>query len=294
MHENTLKKFRYVNSALVLLLLVSAIFLTRSIITAVFSSKARTNTAAPGDMPLSSHKSDLMSYAPILEKNPFGKPMKLTPVEVRQKKKKTYSQPSGMVLIGTVTGTDEMSYAVFEDRSSVPVRQEVFAYHDDVFEYGVLTGVNGSSATITNGTRSFTLEIPLENPSETPDTQSVSRHKPAKASFARQVGKQEYILDSSKVRKSLENPEQIMTDARLLPNFVQGKQQGFKISEVIPDGIYDSLGLQNSDILLRVNSLEISNPEVAMQAMTALKGMNKVTLDIIRNGRNMSMTYKMR
>lgn len=113
-------------------------------------------------------------------------------------------------------------------------------------------------------------------------------------SFARQVGEREYLLDSRRVQESLENPEQILTDARLLPNFVDGKQEGFRISEVVPDGLYGSLGLQNGDILLRVNGLEISNPEVAIQAMTALRGMNRVNLDIIRGGKNMAMSYQIR
>ncbi len=114
------------------------------------------------------------------------------------------------------------------------------------------------------------------------------------SSFAKKIGERQYVLNSRKVQESIENPEHILTDARLLPNFVNGKQEGFAISEVVNDGLYHSMGLKNGDILLKVNGLQMSNPEVAIQAMTALKGMNRVNLDIIRNGKNMSMKYQMR
>ncbi|MBI5050370.1 MAG: hypothetical protein HZC11_05770 [Nitrospirae bacterium] len=73
-----------------------------------------------------------------------------------------------------------------------------------------------------------------------------------------------------------------------------GRQEGFTLSEIKPGGLYDSLGLRNSDVLLNVNSLEISSPDVAVQAMSALRGMDRVNLDIIRNGEKITMTYQIR
>jgi general secretion pathway protein C len=158
----------------------------------------------------------------------------------------------------------------------------------------VLTKISTTSVTIQQDASSYTLTFPEEKAIVKTSRQSKSRNASTKGSFARKVGEQEYVLDRRRVQKSLENPEQILTDARLLPNFVEGRQEGFKISEVVRDGLYHSMGLKNGDILLRVNGLEISNPEVAMQAMTALKGMNSVNLDIKRKGKNMSMSYQMR
>jgi len=88
---------------------------------------------------------------------------------------------------------------------------------------------------------------------------------------------------------------QILTDARFLPNVKKnGKQEGFKIYEVRPGRVYESLGLKNGDTLLRINGLETSNPEVAIQAMSAFRGMDRINLDIIRNGTRMSLSYEIR
>jgi general secretion pathway protein C len=101
-------------------------------------------------------------------------------------------------------------------------------------------------------------------------------------------------VDRDAVDAALLNPRQIMTDARLIPNTVEGKQEGFMVREVRPEGVYAKLGLRNGDVLLRVNEFSISDPETALQVFTALKGMERVELDILRNGSRMTLTYLIR
>jgi len=52
--------------------------------------------------------------------------------------------------------------------------------------------------------------------------------------------------------------------------------------------------LQDGDVLLRINEYDISNPERALQAFTALKGMERVQVDLIRSGSRMTMTYQIK
>jgi general secretion pathway protein C len=85
-----------------------------------------------------------------------------------------------------------------------------------------------------------------------------------------------------------------MTDARFIPHIVDGRQQGFTLKEVKPGGIYQSLGLQNEDVLLRINEYDISTPDKALQAFIALRGLDRADLDIVRNGSKMTMTYQIR
>lgn len=294
MFENPLLKFRLVNYMLSVFILLAALLLARTIVSVSFSNKEAPHTISKETPLINTNKNDMMQYSAILEKNPFGLPMKLHPIEAKQETVKSIGSLSNLVLIGTVAGPESVSFAIFEDKSQ-PNVQELFGYREKVFNYGTLTRITMTSVDIVQDGQTFTLTFPTEDTVVT--TESRAAGTPAEApqtSFARKVGEQEYILDSRRVQKSLENPEQILTDARLLPNFVDGKQAGFKISEVIPDGLYGSLGIKNGDVLLRINGLEISNPEVAIQAMSALKGMNRVNLDINRNGKNMSMSYQIR
>ncbi len=86
----------------------------------------------------------------------------------------------------------------------------------------------------------------------------------------------------------------MMTDARLKPNVANGKEEGFVLNEVKPGGIYHSLGLQDGDVLLRINEYDISNPERALQAFNALRGLDRVQIDMIRSGARMTMTYQIK
>ena len=293
MLESSLKKLRVVNYVLALFILAAVLLLARSVVSVSLSKRAAPVPLSKERALINVNKNDIMQYSAILEKNPFGRPMKLYPIEVKQETEKSPGPLSNLILIGTVTGPESVSYAIFEDKSQ-PNVQDIFGYKENVFNYGVLTKITMTSVEIMQGPETYTLTFPSEDTATVTEKQSAVSPEPPQTSFARKVGEQEYILDGRRVQKSLENPEQILTDARLLPNFVDGRQAGFKISEVIPEGIYDSLGIKNGDILLRVNGLEISNPEVAIQAMSALKGMNRVNLDIIRNSKNMSMSYQIR
>jgi len=85
-----------------------------------------------------------------------------------------------------------------------------------------------------------------------------------------------------------------LTDARFIPNIVDGRQEGFIVKELKKGGVYESLGLEDGDVLLRVNNLPITGPESALQAFTALKGMDRIELDIMRRGQKITMTYQIR
>jgi general secretion pathway protein C len=297
--EFSIKNLRFINYFFAALLLAAILLLTRDVITTtVFRKqpkllKKATNSSVQATLP----KKSLMQYSPILEKNPFGSPMELHPISVSQ----TGGQETGdaslsnLVLYGPAVGSKNFGYAIFEDKSQAQGRQELFSVGEHVFGYGILKKIHRSSVEIERNAGTFTVTIPDETVIESGYGQELSRETPqAQSSFARQVGEREYILDSRKIQQSLDNPEQILTDARLLPNIKDGRQEGFSISEVVPGGIYHSLGLRNGDILLRINGLEISNPEVAIQAISALKGMNNINLDIMRNNQNMSMNYRIK
>jgi general secretion pathway protein C len=298
MLEFSVKNLRLTNYFLAALLLAAFLLLTRDVISKTVIKKGpklpkKENTLSVQALP----KKSLMQYSPLLEKNPFGAPGELRPISVSQAGEKGTGDASlsNLVLWGTAIGSKGLGYAIFEDKSGAQGQQEVFALGEQVFSYGILKKIHRSSVEIERNAATYTVSIPDEAVIEQGYGQEQSRDtSQAQSSFARQIGEREYILDGRKIQQSLDNPEQILTDARLLPNMKEGRQEGFSISEVVPGGIYHSLGLRNGDILLRINGLAISNPEVAIQAMSALKGMNNVNLDIIRNSQNMSMNYRIK
>jgi general secretion pathway protein C len=291
MLDFSLKYFRFINHFLAALILVTALFLIRDIAN-ISSSDSGAKPADFEDMVSSiMTEKKIIHYSAILERNPFGSPITMRPTVSTRTADIRYGPLSNLVLAGTAVGPENLSCAVIMDKTDPSGIQELFTYGENVFNYGILTKIENTSIELTRDSVAYTVRLTVEElESGTP----ADRASGLQSSIARKVGEREYVLDSRNVRRSIENPEKILTDARLLPNFNNGRQEGFKMSEVIKGGLYHSLGLMNGDVLLRINGLTISNPEVAIQAMSALRGMNSINLDIIRNGKNMSMNYQIR
>jgi general secretion pathway protein C len=226
-------------------------------------------------------------YSPIFKNNPFG----FSGGEIRllNASMSTGGQQANVVLIGTVVGPKELSCGVFKDSSGM---QDVFKVGEPVLGLGVLYKVEKDKVFIRQGEK--TIEIPLEDVKVKEINKTASEGSRFTSSFAKKIGKSTYIVDQRKVQEAISNPSQMMTDARLRPNNVNGKGEGFILSEVKPGGIYHSLGLQNGDVLLRINEYDMSNPERALQAFTALKGLDRVQIDLVRAGSKMTMTYQIK
>lgn len=291
MPESYSKRLRLVNYSLIVLIIAVALGLLRNVINISVLEKTQPEFAnTTKDKDISFKKKDIMSYAPILEKNPFGRPQKLIPLTSELKNQRTTS-PEDLILIGTAIGDKNLSYAIFENKSLADSqKQEIFPLGGHVYDYGTLTSIEKEWVELTQGAVRYKIYLIEPQIKEIQTGNSAASH----SSFAKKITEKQYLLNQQKVQQALNNPEQILTEARLLPNIEDGKQNGFKVLEVKPGGIYEGLGLRNGDILLRVNDLEISNPEVAMQAMYALKGMSTVSLDIIRNGERTTMSYQIR
>jgi general secretion pathway protein C len=276
----------YLNILIGILLIVSALMLIRdSISLSVEKRKMQRETIrSAADSPQPERTVQLMEYAPILKNNPFGFAAgEIKPLTVAANQG---NQATNVTLIGTVSGPRELSYGVFKDNTGV---QEIFRIGESVFGVGTLQAVKKDRVIIKKDTRS--LEIPLE------DVRVTEIHKQASgtafsSAFAQQIGRGAYVVDQRKLQQAIANPAQMMTDARLRPNNAGGRDEGFILSEVKPGGIYQSLGLQDGDVLLRINDYDISNPERALQAFTALRGLDRVQVDLIRSGARMTMTYQ--
>ncbi len=285
----------YLNLFFSILLVFSIIFVARDITSDYFGKKrtAENRMSASNDAAGTQRTMQLMEYAPIMKNNPFGFPGgEIRPLTASSSSDAGVQQPADLVLIGTVSGPRELSYAVFKDSSGM---QDVFRAGEPVYGLGKLYKVKKDSVLIRNGGK--ITEIPIEDIVKikevgNPASGAIPSH--SASLFAQRVGRRTYVVDQARLQQMIANPSQMMTDARLRPNVSDGRENGYTLSEVKPGGIYQSLGLQNGDVLLRVNEYDISNPEKALQAFSALKGLDRVQIDLLRSGARMTMTYQIK
>jgi general secretion pathway protein C len=297
----TKRNIFYLNIIIGIVLILSSFFLIRDIVSNYteneFSTSLEKGKVLKEDMPSSTDtgtsrrkslrldpEKQFAEYSSILKNNPFGfQGGELRPLASSGN---TQAQQTDIVLIGTVVGPKELSCAVFKDNSGL---QEVFKVGESVFGLGVLYSVKKDKVIVRQGGK--TVEIPIEDVKVKEVKNPVSG---GASLFAQKIGRDTYIVDQRKIQQAISNPSQMMTDARLKPNVNNGKEGGFILSEVKPGGIYHSLGLQDGDVLLRINEYDISNPERALQAFTALKGLERVQIDLMRRGSKMTMTYQIK
>ncbi|SNB47422.1 type II secretion system protein GspC [Geobacter sp. DSM 9736] len=252
--------------------------------------------AAPVSAP--SAPEDLASYSPILEKGLFGKATqgKLSPV-VAAAATATAAPAAGaiesdLLLLGTVLGSYRQSFALIQRRSTKEER--VFRLGDTVFDMGALASVQKETAEIETGGRRVKIYSPTAAgeaaalPSAPPPPQGSG------GGLASQIGAGSYVIDQRALNAALDNIGQAMTDARLLPSVKEGKVEGFRVSEVKPQGIFGTIGIKNGDVLLRINDFPIDSPEKAIQSFAALKGLSRIKLDLIRDGQPATFTYDIR
>ena len=79
--------------------------------------------------------------------------------------------------------------------------------------------------------------------------------------------------------------------ARIVPAKEKGEPIGFKVFSIQPLSVYEKIGLQNGDIVLRVNDMTITDEASARAAQEKLRGVKKIHIDVKRMGQAMRFSY---
>lgn len=234
-------------------------------------------------------------YAPILSNGLFGPATRgpLTPITSAPESQQAaqVTAPADLLLLGTVVGSRRETFALV--RHTTKQEERVFRLGDMVFDAGRLAEVGRENAFIMINNRKVELLTPM-----TPPVASAPGQPPPGAAqtpvAVANTGAGSYVIDQRALNAALDNPAQAMTDARLLPSQKDGKVEGFRASEVKPNGVFGMIGIKNGDVLLRLNDFPMDSPDKALQSFIALKGQNRLKLDIIRDGQPQTFNYDIR
>jgi len=269
--------------ALVGLLTVSAYFLADTVDAMI----GRSLDAAPRfTMPIERDRvtveprRELSDYSSILERGLFG-----------EGKKPSSSGQSGSPapvsvyrLIGTIEG-DIFSGAVLEDASG----QAFYRIDQKLPDGSQIVKVQRDKVTLKRADGS-TTEIQVVD-----DTKIVNVARPAvNAAGVRKLAEGKFAVDQREVTASTENINQLLTQARALPYMEQGKTIGFRISEIVPGSLYEQIGLQNGDVIQKINSQDVDDPAKFFQMYQSLKEERNISIDLIRGGQRQSLNYEIR
>lgn len=256
---------------------------------------APSSATAPSGRPVRTEQ-NLRQFSPILDVGLFGPATKgsLTPIIPSVKADATPATPqSDLLLIGTAVGSARSSYAVV--RRSTTKEERVFRLGERVFDLGTLTAVRRDAAVITsNSGQNSTLRTPDAAVETAPLAAPALPGQRAARGIIPPTGSGNGVIEQQALNAALDNIGQAMTDARLLPSVKDGTVEGFRLSEVKPQGVFGAIGLKNGDVLRMINDYPIDSPEKAIQSFMTLKGQTRIKLDLIRDGVPTSLSYDIR
>lgn len=238
---------------------------------------------------------ELAFYAPILTGGLFGKATSgpLTPITNAPGSAQAVpaTAPAELMLLGTAVGSFRETFALV--RHMTNQEERVFRLGDMVFDAGRLAEVGTEKAYIVINNRKVELLTPMTPPASPQGGQATSGTAHTVTAVS-STGAGSYVIDQRALNAALDNPAQAMSDARLLPSQRDGKVEGFRASEVKPNGVFSMIGIKNGDVLLRLNDFPMDSPDRALQSFIALKGQNRLKLDIIRDGQPQTFNYDIR
>lgn len=203
-------------------------------------------------------------------------------------------------LLGTLVASDpEWSFASIQDMTSQ--KSSTYMVNDQIDGATVLEIERARVIILNNGRKEFIdatggdgVGAPVAMVPAVPTTTNTAPPADKPGDGVRPTGENSYDVDRGEVDKTLSNLNQVAMQARIVPAFKDGVAQGFKLFSIRPNSIYSKIGVQNGDVIKRINGLDLNSPEKALEVYTKLKDSNRIDLELERNGTTIRKTYNIR
>jgi general secretion pathway protein C len=107
------------------------------------------------------------------------------------------------------------------------------------------------------------------------------------------VSENQFVVNQSFLEKNLLNLNEILQTARAIPYVdpSSGKFKGFLIQSIDPSSPFKKLGVNQGDVLTAVNDIVLDNAGKGLEAFQKLRNSPKVSLQVLRGGQPVSMSY---
>jgi len=100
-----------------------------------------------------------------------------------------------------------------------------------------------------------------------------------------------YDVKKKFIDETLSNLNNIATQARIVPSFKNGVANGFKLFSIQPGSLYSAIGVENGDVIQRINGYEMNSPDKALEVYQKLRESPHISIEIDRNGQTIRKEY---
>ncbi|RZB30263.1 MAG: general secretion pathway protein C [Desulfobacteraceae bacterium Eth-SRB1] len=177
----------------------------------------------------------------------------------------------GLSLLGTVSGAGEFDFAVIKEKNEK--KHGLFREGDAVASATIIRIMRGMVVLRVDG-RDEILKM------EEGDQRAEGR------GFKNVIK-----VNKRDINSAFKNMEKILAQVRIRPYFSSGKPDGFMVSRIKPESIFQKMGMQNGDIIQGVDNQPIKSPDEMLKLYNGLKSGAAITLNIKRKGRTQNLKY---
>ncbi len=292
--------FWVVNAALIVALgVVSARTVAGAIERRLDAPRGAPSAVTRSAPPVAAAREPLVHYGVIVERNLFNSRSPGGVVEAPPAPGQAAAPlpPLNARLIGTVLGAAG-GYAVIEDGATR--RQELYHLNDTVLREAKLVTIERDRVRLKRGGRTEVLELAFLDRSTAPSVAlpPVAAAEPLQpsptTSGIASAGENRFVIDQRELSSAVENMNQLLTQARMVPFFNAGRADGFRIFAIRPNSLFEKIGLRDGDVLQRVNGSELSDPARAFELFEQLKNEKTIRVDLVRNSVKQTLSYEIR
>jgi general secretion pathway protein C len=124
-----------------------------------------------------------------------------------------------------------------------------------------------------------------------PRTTEATPNNEPKSGGVQKVAEGAYTMDRAHVNEKLKDVSALSREARVVPNYKNGKYEGFRMIGMQDTGLFREIGFENGDVVQAVNGERIDSPNKALALYDALKNKSRLTVLVERGGVLRTMRY---
>jgi type II secretion system protein C len=192
-------------------------------------------------------------------------------------------------LLGTAIGDRVRPSAAIEHLSDHS--QKLYFLQETIEGFGQLAVVTKEGVTIRQGNREGFLPLADTSPQPMLSMPILVKPSPAKSPALPRM------IDRRQLKQNLSDVSKLLTEARAMPYYDltnNGKIEGWQLIDIKPKSILDQLGIQQRDVMLRINGTPVVDPGTMLRLLQELQHEHVVKVDLIRGGERQTLTYEIR
>ena len=143
---------------------------------------------------------------------------------------------------------------------------------------------------------------PPPPPPPPPPPQENIRPPPHKSSLTEEelnagiskVSETNFTVSRQLLDKVLSNQAELMRAARVIPYEENGRTVGVKVYGIRRNSLLGKLGINNGDVLSKINGFDLSSPDSALEAYTKLRQTDQFSIAMVRRGKPQTMEYSVK